>query len=61
MLLAGLGLALQSWIAFLIDVAIFGVVYGYRMLAEERILVRKLGGPYIDYMKRTKRVIPFIV
>jgi len=61
MLLAGLGLALQSWIAFLIDVTIFGVVHGYRMLVEERILVRELCERYIHYMKRTKRVIPYIV
>lgn len=58
---AGMGLAVQSWAAVLIDITIFGLVYGYRIFIEEKVLIRELGNSYVEYMKRTKRVIPKIV
>ena len=58
---AGMGLAVQSWVAILVEIAIFGVVYGYRMFVEEKVLIDELGNSYVEYMKRTKRVIPRIV
>jgi protein-S-isoprenylcysteine O-methyltransferase Ste14 len=61
MILAGIGLVVQSWAAVLIDIIIFGVAYGYRMSVEEKILVGELGESYVDYMKRTKRIIPFLL
>jgi protein-S-isoprenylcysteine O-methyltransferase Ste14 len=61
LILAGIGLALQSWGAALTNMAIFGLVYGYRILAEEKALRSKLGDDYARYMKRTKRLIPFII
>jgi protein-S-isoprenylcysteine O-methyltransferase len=57
---AGMGLAVQSWAAVLIDIAIFGIVYGYRMFVEEKVLISELGNSYVEYMKRTKRVIPYL-
>jgi protein-S-isoprenylcysteine O-methyltransferase Ste14 len=59
--LAGMGLALQSWAAVLVNVAIFAIAYGTRIYVEERVLIRELGANYVEYMKRTKRVIPKIV
>jgi protein-S-isoprenylcysteine O-methyltransferase Ste14 len=59
--LAGMGLALQSWAAILVNVTIFGIAYGYRMFVEEKVLINELGNSYVEYMKRTKRVIPKIV
>jgi protein-S-isoprenylcysteine O-methyltransferase Ste14 len=35
--------------------------YTYRIRVEESALVRDLGEPYQSYMKRTKRLIPFLV
>jgi protein-S-isoprenylcysteine O-methyltransferase Ste14 len=35
--------------------------YAYRIRVEERALARDLGEPYHSYMKRTKRLIPFLV
>lgn len=58
---AGMGLAVQSWAAILVDITIFGIVYGYRMFVEEKVLINELGNSYVEYMKRTKRVIPNIV
>ena len=35
--------------------------YAYRIRVEERTLLRTLGDPYRAYMRRTKRLIPFVV
>ncbi|HEX2646416.1 MAG TPA: isoprenylcysteine carboxylmethyltransferase family protein, partial [Candidatus Dormibacteraeota bacterium] len=35
--------------------------YAYRIRVEERVLARELGDPYRSYMRRTKRLIPFLV
>jgi protein-S-isoprenylcysteine O-methyltransferase Ste14 len=57
----GLGLAVQSWGAILVLMVMFGLAYGYRIRVEERTLVSELGQDYASYMKRTKRLIPFLV
>ena len=57
----GLGLAVQSLGALLVLLAVFGISFGYRMLVEERTLLSELGQDYAGYMKRTKRLIPFII
>ncbi|MEA2636272.1 MAG: hypothetical protein QOH92_3039 [Chloroflexota bacterium] len=35
--------------------------YGYRIRVEERALAAEIGPPYRDYMRRTKRLIPFLL
>ena len=35
--------------------------YAYRIRIEEEALANDLGAPYRDYMRRTKRLIPFLV
>jgi protein-S-isoprenylcysteine O-methyltransferase Ste14 len=35
--------------------------YAYRIRIEEKALARSLGEPYKSYMRRTKRLIPFVV
>jgi protein-S-isoprenylcysteine O-methyltransferase Ste14 len=35
--------------------------YAYRIRVEERALATNLGPAYIDYMLRTKRLIPFVI
>jgi protein-S-isoprenylcysteine O-methyltransferase Ste14 len=35
--------------------------YAYRIRIEEQALARDLGSPYRDYMRRTRRLIPFLV
>ena len=55
----GLGLALQSWVSLLVLLVIGGSFFAYRIRNEEAFLVTEMGG-YADYMKRTKRLIPFI-
>ena len=57
----GMGLAVQSWAAVLVAVIVFGAVYGYRIFVEEKVLINELGNNYVDYKKRTKRIIHFLV
>ncbi len=57
----GLGLAVQSWGAVLVLLLFFGISFGYRMRVEERTLLSGLGRDYASYMKRTKRLIPFLI
>jgi protein-S-isoprenylcysteine O-methyltransferase Ste14 len=59
--LAGMGVALQSWAAILANIVIFTLAYGYRIFVEEKVLIRELGTSYVEYMKKTKRVIPKII
>ena len=56
----GLGLALTNWLSLIAVVAITFVGYFYRVSVEEKTLVEALGEPYCQYMKRTKRFIPFV-
>ncbi len=57
----GLGLAVQSWAAILGLLLVFALAYGYRIRVEERTLSLELGTDYLNYMRRTKRLIPYLV
>jgi protein-S-isoprenylcysteine O-methyltransferase Ste14 len=61
LILIGMGLALQSWGAVITLILLFSLAYGYRIHIEENILISELGNPYIEYKKRTKRLIPYII
>jgi len=57
----GLALAVQSWGALLVLLGVFSLSFGYRMRVEERALLSGLGDDYANYMKRTKRLIPYLI
>ena len=59
--LVGVGLAFQSWAAVLVILLMFSLAYGYRMYVEEKVLTLELGDEYVEYSKRTKRLIPHLV
>ena len=59
--LLGLGFVLSNWLS-LVAVLLFTILgYSYRIWVEEMTLVNALGEPYREYMKRTKRIIPFVI
>jgi protein-S-isoprenylcysteine O-methyltransferase len=58
--LVGLGLALGNWAALLTILACMGIAYAYRISVEEAALIAALGEPYKQYMRRTRRLIPFL-
>lgn len=54
----GFGLALGNWVSALVVFVAALVSYGYRIHVEEIALVKGLGDRYVDYRRRTKRLIP---
>ncbi|MGA9851356.1 MAG: isoprenylcysteine carboxylmethyltransferase family protein [Gammaproteobacteria bacterium] len=56
----GLGLALTNWVALIAVLLGAFVGYGYRVHVEERALSEALGEPYRNYMRRTRRFVPYI-
>ena len=56
----GLGLVFGNWLSLIGVIAIAFIGYSYRVSVEEKTLVEALGEPYRQYMKRTKRFIPFL-
>jgi protein-S-isoprenylcysteine O-methyltransferase Ste14 len=59
--IVGLGLALRSVAGVVVLAVLFSLAYGYRIRVEEKTLLLELGDAYAEYMKRTKRVVPFLV
>jgi len=58
--LVGIGLALGNWASLVILLTSMGAAYTYRISVEESALVAALGEPYKDYMRRTRRLVPFL-
>jgi len=56
----GLALSLCNWAALLVILLPIGAAFIHRMNVEEDALSRALGPRYVNYMKRTKRLVPFI-
>lgn len=56
----GYGLCLGNWLACLLLVSVATAVFLWRIAIEEKALLAALGAAYADYMRRTKRLIPFI-
>jgi protein-S-isoprenylcysteine O-methyltransferase Ste14 len=58
--LLGIGLALSNWISILILLIPNAAVLSYRIFVEEKALEGHFGNDYIEYERRTKRLIPGI-
>ena len=56
----GFALSLRNWVALLVILLPIGAAFVHRMNVEEDALSRALGPRYAEYMKRTKRLVPFI-
>lgn len=56
----GLGLMVQSWVSLLIILVSSAIFYTRRIRIEERFLATELGDEYVHYMRRTKRIIPYL-
>lgn len=61
LLFGGIGLALTNWLSLVVAVVPPALAYAYRISVEERALVATLGPAYAAYMKRTRRIIPFVL
>jgi protein-S-isoprenylcysteine O-methyltransferase len=56
----GFALSLHNWAALLIILVPIFAAFIRRMNVEEDALSRALGSRYADYMRRTKRLVPFV-
>ena len=56
----GFALSLGNWAALLVILLPIGAAFIHRMNVEEDALSRALGSQYTDYMRRTKRLVPFV-
>jgi len=57
----GYALALNNWLSLVIMLVVPSLVYGLRMRVEEAALTEAFGEEYRAYMRRTKRLVPFIL
>lgn len=56
----GYGLSMNHWYSLVIAFVPVLIVFIYRMNVEEKVLLSQFNGEYEDYIKHTKRIIPFI-
>lgn len=56
----GTGLAIENWIMALSCLIIFSLVYSYRIVAEEEMLVSIFGKEYEEYRKKSWRLVSFL-
>jgi protein-S-isoprenylcysteine O-methyltransferase Ste14 len=60
--LLGLGLSLtNNWLSLLVIMGCALIGFSYRIRVEEHVLQEHLGQRYQEYMRRTKRLIPFVL
>jgi protein-S-isoprenylcysteine O-methyltransferase Ste14 len=60
MIFLGISISLSNWLAILAMTIPIVIGYGYRIHVEEKFMLEQLGKNYLDYQKRTKRLIPMI-
>jgi protein-S-isoprenylcysteine O-methyltransferase Ste14 len=56
----GIALTLSNWLSIIGMILPVFLGYYYRIIMEEKFLVKQMGQQYIDYQKRTNKLIPFI-
>ena len=60
-ILLGFGLSLTNWLSLLVIMGCALIGFSYRIRVEEHVLKEHLGQRYQEYMRRTKRLIPFVL
>ena len=58
--MTGVGMALSNWASLALILLFAAIGFAYRIPVEERALSEALGEPYLVYMRRTRRLIPFV-
>ena len=60
MIFVGISTSISNWLSILAMMIPTALGYVYRIKVEERFMSEQLGKTYLDYQKRTKRIIPLI-
>jgi protein-S-isoprenylcysteine O-methyltransferase Ste14 len=56
----GISTSLSNWLSILLMMVPVLLGYLIRIIVEEKFMIEQMGQKYIDYQKRTKRLIPLI-
>lgn len=56
----GLGLYLNNWLSLALAFLIPFIAFSYRMNVEEKALIEQFGEEYLEYRRKTKKLIPFV-
>jgi protein-S-isoprenylcysteine O-methyltransferase Ste14 len=56
----GISTSLSNWLSILLMMIPVCIGYAYRINVEEKFMVEQLGENYLNYQKRTKKIIPLI-
>ena len=54
----GQALVLPNWVAGPSYLITFGLLFVFRVIPEERMMLEQFGSDYAAYMMRTKRLVP---
>jgi len=61
MTMLGYSLSVLEPLGALVSAVLFAIAFGGRIRVEEKALEQELGRAYVEYEKRTKRLIPYLV
>ena len=56
----GISISVSNWASILLMMIPVSIGYLYRINVEEKFMIAQLGENYLNYQKRTKRIIPMI-
>jgi protein-S-isoprenylcysteine O-methyltransferase Ste14 len=56
----GISMSISNWLSMLAMMIPVAVGYAYRIAVEERFMATQFGEEYLDYQRRTKKLIPFV-
>jgi protein-S-isoprenylcysteine O-methyltransferase Ste14 len=56
----GIATSISNWLSILFMIVPVLIGYMYRIAVEEKFMIKQMGEKYLDYRKRTKRLIPLI-
>lgn len=56
----GLGLFLNNWLSLFIAFVPVFLAFLYRIKVEEQALIQQFGNEYLEYKRKTKKLIPFV-
>lgn len=56
----GISTSISNWLSILVMMIPVSIGYIYRIKVEESFMVEQMGEDYLNYQKRTKRIIPML-
>jgi protein-S-isoprenylcysteine O-methyltransferase Ste14 len=57
-IIIGISTSLSNWLSIVFMIVPVMIGYIYRIIVEEKFMIEQMGQKYIDYQKKTKRLIP---